>query len=204
MNKYVLKPSEFYKKNISIVADDVESGIDILSDLLYKISLIKDVYDIYDDTIHIVSTNENKKLYKKMLLENPYLYFTNFDVKNVLLNKNVSSLDNLTKKTIYIFDNKMAMMFNDLIKQLVTKNVHVFILCNQDDVNGYSSYNLLTKNRLLIYKPNKLKMIHKKFYKYYVKYLDIFNSFETYFDCINDVNLDIKYVIFKDNELRYN
>jgi flagellar biosynthesis GTPase FlhF len=200
VKKYILKPSEFYKKNISIVSDDVKSGIEILSDLLYKLSIMKDVDTIYDNRIQIVSDVKNKKLYKQMLLDNPYLYFTEFDVRQNLTKKKVSDLDDLKKRTIYIFDNGVA---DNYISEIVGKNLQVFVLCNEYD-SGFDTYEMLQPNRLLIYKPSKLKMVQKKFYNNYVKKLTDFDKFESYYQKVTDENLDIKYIILKNAEVRYN
>ena len=185
---------------MTIVAADTKSGIEILSDLLYKLSIMKDVQNIYDNKIHIVSEPENKKLYKQMLLENPYLYFTDFDVKQTINKKKVSDLDNSEKRTIYIFDNGVA---NNYIKEIVEKNVQVFVLCNED-IMGFDTYDMLKQNRILLYKPSKLKMMQKKFYKNYIKRLTEIDNFETYYSMISDENLDIKYIILRDKQLRYN
>ena len=203
LKKYILKPSQFYKKNISIVTDGIEGGIEILSDLLYKLSLIRDVDKIYDNTIHIVSDIDNKKLYKQMLLDNPYLYFTNFDVKHVLTKRNiVESISD--KRSIYIFDNIMVNKYKDLVNSIIDKNVHILVLSNHEDKTGFDTHSCLGGEKILLYKPNKLKMIHKKFYRYYVKPLSLFADFDTYYITVNDENLDLKYIIIKDDELKYN
>lgn len=203
LKKYILKPSQFYKKNINIVTDGIEGGIEILSDLLYKLSLIKDVDKIYDNTIHIVSDIDNKKLYKQMLLDNPYLYFTNFDVTQTLSKRKVE--ESITdKRSIYIFDNNMVNKYNNIVNLIIDKNVHVFVLSNQEDKTGFDTFSSLGQNKILLYKPNKLKMIQKRFYKYYIKPLSMFSDFDTYYVTVNNEDLDLKYIIIKDNELRYN
>lgn len=200
MKKYILKSNELYKKNINIVFDSFSNGLDILFDLLYKISLIKDISEIYDNTIHIITEVSNKKLYKQMLLENPYLYFTDFNVKSSF---SEASNDKKTR-IVYIFDNFMANKYKSHIDKMINSNVQIFILTNIDDKTGFDTYSILGKNRILIYKPNKLKMFQKKFYSYYVKTLSLFSNFEKYYTCINNENLDVKYIILKDDELRYN
>ena len=92
---------------------------------------------------------------------------------------------------------------------MFNKNIHVFVLSNQEDKVGSEIYSCLGTNKLLLYKPNKLKMMQKKFYKYYVKPIlnksnDSIMSFDTYYNAINNEHLDVKYIILKDNDLRYN
>ena len=202
--KYILKPSEFYKKNIMIINDNINDNISFLGDFLYKLSMMKDVTSIYDDDIHIISSIGNKKLYKQMLLDNPYLYFTNFDVKQTLTKKKINELDSNSRRTIYIIDNDILKHSTDVLQTLLDKNIQVIIISNDDDKTSLDSYNLLGNNRLMIHKPNKLKLIQKKFYKNYIKKICDIQTFDEYYDMINNENLDIKYIILKDTELRYN
>jgi len=202
MKKYILKPSEFYKKNMFIISDNVKTSIDILSDFLHKISMMKNADSIYSNSVNIISNVQNKKLYKQMLLENPYLYFTNFDVKNSLTKRKIDSLDN-DSRTIFIFDNEMAHQYIEYIDILFSKNVHVFVLLDEEDKNIYDLYNLF-ESKLLIYKPSKNKMLQKRFYKNFIKkhFKDLL--FDQYYNKVNNENIDIKYVILKNDELRYN
>jgi hypothetical protein len=204
LRKYILKPSEFYKKNIMIINDNINDNISFLGDFLYKLSMMKDVTSIYDNDIHIIASLENKKLYKQMLLDNPYLYFTNFDVKQTLTKKKINELDSNSHRTIYIIDNEILKDKNDVLKTLLDKNIQIIIISNDDDKTSLDSYNLLGNNRLMIHKPNKLKLFQKKFYKNYIKKLCNIQTFDEYYDMINNENLDIKYIILKDTELRYN
>ena len=202
MKKYVLKPSEFYKKNMFIISDNVKTSIDILSDFLHKISMMKNADSIYNNSINIISNVQNKKLYKQMLLENPYLYFTNFDVKNSLTKRKIDSLDN-DLRTIFIFDNEMAHQYVEYIDILFSKNAHVFVLLDEEDKNIYDLYNHF-ESKLLIYKPSKNKMLQKRFYKNFIKkhFKDLL--FDQYYNKVNNENIDIKYVVLKNDELRYN
>jgi hypothetical protein len=204
LKKYILKPSEFYKKNIMIINETINDNISFLGDFLYKLSLMKDVTSIYDNDIHIITSSENKKLYKQMLLDNPYLYFTNFDVKQTFIKKKLNELDSNSLRTLYIIDNNMLINNTDVLKTLLDKNVQIIIISNEDDKSSLDSYKLLGNNRLMIHKPNKLKLIQKRFYKNYIKKLCNIQSFDDYYDIINDENLDVKYIILKDTELRYN
>ncbi len=204
LKKYVLKPTEFYKKNIFIVSDDIKTSTDILSDLLHKISLINNLDKIYDNQINIISNIENKKIYKQMLLENPYLYFTDLNVKNTLHKNRIDSIDE-NLRTIFIFDDEMALQYIDYVEALINKNVHVFILSNEDCKNGYKLYNIFGSSKLLLYKPSKSKLVQKRFYKNFIHsfYKDGLD-FDQYYNKINNENIDIKYIILKDIELRYN
>ena len=207
IKKYILRPSDFYKGNILIVNDDIKDSIGILSDLLYKLGLMKDVNNIYDNNIHVITSLENKKVFTKMLLDNPYLFFTNFDVKKQLSREKIKKLDNLEKRTIYIIDNKTLtkpLKHKDL-QSLVSKNVHVIIIAGEE-YNLDKTFNVIGNNKLLIHKLNKSKNMQKHFYKTTIKKLCLRNdlTFDEYYNIINNENIDIKYIILKNDEIRYN
>ena len=206
IKKYILRPSDFYKSNILIVNDEIKTSINILSDLLYKLGLMKDVDTIYDNNIHVITSVENKKFFTKMLLDNPYLFFTNFDVKKQLSRDKIKNLDNLEKRTIFIIDNKTLnkpLRHKDL-HSLISKNVHVIVISGED-YNLDKTFNVLGNNKFLIHKLNKSKNMQKHFYKTTIQKLNLNNtSFETYYNIINNENIDIKYIILKNNEIRYN
>jgi len=207
IKKYILRPSNFYKSNILIVNDDIKDSIDILSDLFYKLGLMKDVNNIYDNNIHVITSLENKKVFTKMLLDNPYLFFTNFDVKKQLSREKIKNLDNLEKRTIYIIDNKTLtkpLKHKDL-QSLVSKNVHVIIIAGEE-YNLDRTFNVMGNNKLLIHKLNKSKNMQKHFYKTTIKNLCLPNklAFDDYYNIINNEDIDIKYIILKNDQIRYN
>ena len=203
-----MKPLEFYKKNIIIVNENKKDNIDILSNLLYKLNLMKEVNKIYDNNIHIITQNDNKKSYKKILLDNPYLYFTNFDFKEEVSKKFLQDLDNLEKRTIYIIDTNISCENDNIIKLLSSnKNIHVILILNtNNNANFVDTYKLIGDDKLLIHKINKLKNIQKQFYKLLVKPIctSNFSNFDEYYEALNNEDLDVKYIIFKNTELRYN
>ena len=207
MKKYILKPSEFYKKNIFIVNDDIKDSIEILSDLLYKLGLMKDVNVIYNNNIHVITSLDNKKLFTKMLLENPYLYFTNFNVRQQLSRKRIKDLDNVNTRSIFIIDSKTLTkpLKQKDIQKLITKNVHLIII-GEEDQNIAKTYNIMGENKLLIHKLNKSKNMQKHFYKTAIrKIVPLQNfEFEDYYGLINNEDYDVKYIILKGSEIRYN
>ena len=168
---------------------------------------MKDVNSIYDNNIHIITSNENKKMFKKMLLDNPYLYFTNFDIKQSFTKKQHRELEDLKTRTIYIIDINVLQDDFD-IESLLNKNIHLILISNVDNYDDkiISTYNSIGDNKLLIHTINKLKMMQKQFYKKIVKTIcsNQPDDFESYYNLINNENLDLKYIVFKNNELRYN
>jgi hypothetical protein len=207
VKKYILRPSDFYKNNILIVNDTIKDSINILSDLLYKMSLMKDVNTIYDDNIHVITSPENKKFFTKMLLENPYLYFSNFNVKKQLARKTINDLDNLEKRTIYIIDSKTLLkpLKHKDIQKIITKNVHLIIIAGEDH-NVAKTYGIMGESRLLIHKLNKSKNMQKHFYKTTIKKICLSKnlSLDNYNKIINNEDYDMKYIILKNDDIRYN
>ena len=65
-------------------------------------------------------------------------------------------------------------------------------------------YNKLGDKRILIHKRDKLKSIQKRFFKCVIKHINQDMTFEDFYNEINDENIDVKYIVLKENELRYN
>jgi hypothetical protein len=133
-----------------------------------------------------------------MLLENPYLYFNNLVIKTSL---SVPKLES-TKRHIFIIDYNMINDFEKLNKLLTSNlNLHVIVYHNTYTSSLVDIFKLLGKSTLFINHKDRLKILQKRFYSKIVKHLVGEN--EQYFDDINDDNLDVKYLIIKDKELRY-
>ena len=205
LKKYILKPSDFYKKNMMIINKDFESSILILSEILRKLSIMKCVDTIFDSNVYITSTDEHKSIYKQILLNNPHLYFTDIHVKNKLDKIHFKTLNE--SRTIHIIDNELLSSIepNDF-QYLLDDNVLLIIISKDDDKNAVTTYDLLTSNKILIHRLGGSKMMQKNFYKIFIKYVckEQVSNFENYYKMINDENLDIKYLILKNDELRYN
>jgi hypothetical protein len=204
LKKYILKPSDFYKKNIMIINKDFENSILILGEILYKLSIMKNINKIFSSNVYITSTDEHKSIYKQILLNNPYLYFTDLHVKNKLDTDKLKE-DKLRK--IYVIDNELLCTIDSKeFESLLNNDVLLIIMTKDDDKNAITTYDLLTSNKILIHKLYGSKMIQKNFYKIFIKYVckEQVSTFENYYKMINNENLDIKYLILKNDELRYN
>jgi hypothetical protein len=199
IKKLVLKASEFYKKNMLILNNDNSKNIDILNDLLFKLSKLNDVENIYDNSLHIFTFNENKKDFRDMLLENPYLYFNNLIIKNTLTLPQLES----GKRHLFIIDYSIKSDIEKLHKLINKDNVHVIIYNNNYSSDMVDVYKLLGDNALIINSKDRLKILQKRFYSKIVKYLVDDATTDNFFDVINDDNLDVKYLMIKNNELRY-
>ena len=135
-----------------------------------------------------------------MLLDNPYLYFTNFYVKQKIQKNPEPSEEN--KKTIYIIDTTVLEDIDDIDK-FIDPQIHLILLTSEND-KIINFYNKLGDKRILIHKRDKLKSIQKRFFKCVIKHINQDMTFEDFYNEINDENIDVKYIVLKENELRYN
>jgi len=208
LKKLILKASEFYKKNIFIINSDETNNLKILADLLEKLNNMKDVFEIYDKNITIYTFTDNKKNYKMMSLENPYLNFE-FNFKNVL--KNIKFKDNdetKDKRHLVILDFNLISDLDKLLDEnLLSDNIHLIVLFNNYSL-APALLNLykFNENALIINKKDLLKSVQKKFYSKVVKKIikDPLVDKDYYSQFLIDENLDIKNIIIKNGELRYN
>lgn len=194
--RYVLKAVEFHKKRIVVFNKNMEDNISTVSNLLHSLSLMKDVGDIYDKYIHVVTAAENKSRYKKMLIDNPYLYFTDFDVRT-----DFKSFTKSDKRTIYIVDFYQFLEY-DNFREFLDANVLLFLV-----VTGYNSFvedaygdDVLGTSKLIIHKKDRYKTEAREFFRRIVKPITKFDmDFNDYWRLAEDNSL----VVLKGNELRF-
>ena len=197
--KFVLKASEFYKNNILIINNDSGKNIDVLSEILYKLSKMTSVYD---NSLHILTFNDNKKDFKEMLIENPYIHFTNLVFKNKVSEIKLKS----DKRHIVIVDSNFISDINTISK--LTNgggNIQIIVLDNTYNNFVLDIYKILGDSALLINKKDRIKLLQKRFYsKVIKKILKEGISFDKYINIINDENYDVKNIIIKNNKIKYN
>lgn len=134
-------------------------------------------------------------MFKEILLDNPYLYFTNFIVKNKL--KTVES----TKKSIVVVDfNLISNDLNSLKELLDNKNIHLIILHSDYLSSVTDIYKMMSDNVLLINKKDRLKLMQKQLHSKVISCLINIKQSD-YLKLINHEN--IKHIIIKNKELRY-
>ena len=217
LNKYIIKSSDFYRKNILLVNDDREINENILGDLLHKLNIMKNVDKIYNNYIHVLTDNIYKKSFKRLLLDNPYLHFSNFDVKNNLTNSKLREISESDKRNLYIIDFSSLIELNsnvfNIIDDLLKYNVQLIVLCTNYDKFVSVIYKLLNNGGsdkskcLLIHKPNKFQSLQRQFFnKICKKIIDIQDNLDHthYCDFVNNENNDIRHIIIKDSVLYYN
>ena len=154
------------------------------------------VSDIYDNSLHIFTFNEDKKNFRDMLLENPYLYFTNLSIKTSVSTRYKFESD---KRHIVIVDFNVLSEL-DKLTSLRKDNVQLIVLYNTYNSSVYDIYKQLGEDSILINKKDRLKILQKTFYNKVVKHLA---PFEDYINVINDEDLDVKNLVIKNGELRY-
>ena len=206
LEKYSLNSVDLYNKNMVIINEYKKDNIDILNNILYKLNLLKNISNIYANNVHIITSNENKKLYKKILLDNPYLYFINFDFKQEISQDFLERCDNIQKRSVVIIDINTSKETNKMIKMMLNnKNIQIILLSNLKNTEILNLYNLIGDDKLLIHKIHKLKSIQQQFYKLLNPICtNAFDNFDSFYNSLNNETLDVKYIIFKNTELKYN
>lgn len=205
--KYVMKANELTKKDIVVVNKEIDENLTTVGDFLHMMSLMKNVEQNYSSSTYIITSNDNKKLFKQMLLENPYLHFTDFIVRTSLSKTNVSDIASSNKRTVIMIDADIQGFdentFNKYL-ELRSHNVQIVLLSTQY-ANVSKFYNALGEHRLLIHRKERLKSMQRVFFKQVIKSVCVDDiDFDNYFYVMNHDNFGVRYVIVKSNELRYN
>jgi hypothetical protein len=190
MKKMVLKACEFYKKNILIANNNF--NLELVCDLLDKLSNMKNVENIYDKTIHVYTFSENKKYFKEILLDNPDLYFNNFNIKSKL---NLKELDG--KRKIVIVESELVPIED--IEKLNALSIHLIVLSSSYS-ESLKIYKVLD-NCLLLNQKDSGKLLQKGFFFKVIKNIVKGVSYDNYTRFINSNN--IKNIIIKNKELKY-
>ena len=157
--------------------------------------------DLYDSSVHIFTYKENKKEFRDIILQQPDLYFNDLIIKTQF---SIPKLES-DKRHILIIDYNLV---EDKLEKLLDKNLNaqIFIFYDTYSSELVKVYNLLCadgKSTLLINKKDKLKSLQSRFYSKLVKHLcNEFNNVDDYLKFVR-ADDDLKYLIIKNNELRY-
>ena len=203
LKKYILRAIDMYKKNIMIVNDDQGENMAMLSDLLHTFSLMNRVEEIYKNTIYVVSSAETRDLYKTMLFENPYLYFTDFKIKQSLSKQKMKELQNNDdKRTIVIVQHSEEKDLDEYL-ELLKGNVQLIVI-GKITKPMLHLYTQLGDNKLLMHKKEKLKSLQKLFFDKVVRLVCKTQCrFPDYFQQVNADTFGVRYIVIKNEELRY-
>jgi hypothetical protein len=205
VKRYIIKSTGMCRKNIAIINTDVDDNFKVLSDVLHSFSIMNNVQDVYYNTINII-TSENKRKCKKMFLDNPYMYFTDFSVSHSIPSTKIKSIIENEKKVIVIIDmDNLRDNFEKYI-DLVQSNAQVILLSSSYSEEIVDAYKKLGENRIILHKKQKLKLLQKNFFNKLLKRVCETvetMTFETYYEIMNEENFGIKYVIVLKSELRY-
>lgn len=203
LKKYVFRAIDMYNKNIMIVNNEQSENMAMLSDLLHTFSLMNRVDEKYNNIVYVVSTGETRDLYKTMLLENPYLYFTDFKIKQNLSKQKMKELQNKDdKRTIVIVQHSKDKDIDEYL-ELLNGNVQLIII-GKIIKPMLDLYKKLGDNKLLMHKKEKLKSLQKLFFDKVVRLIcQCQCNFLEYFQKVNADTFGVRYIVIKNEELRY-
>jgi hypothetical protein len=203
--KCVIRASDMCRRHIILVNKELSESISVLSDIIHSFNLLRDVDTTFSSKLNIVSES-NRKSYKKMLLENPYLYFDNFNVQKQLSKQSLEEMKGADKKSICIFDEQSFLKLSPPWAQ-DAHNVLIIVVCTEYSMVR-KIYNQLGSRVIVMHKRDKLKAMEKQFYTKIVKPLcessfkDV--QFEEYYSMITDEKYSLRNIIIKEDCLRFN
>ena len=149
----------------------------------------------------IINTDD-KKEYKKILLEYPYLYFNNFH-----FNKSIPKENDEDLKTLYIIDYDYIKQNENLynkIKKVIKENDTIQFIFLTTEFNVDDTINW--KQTILFHDIDNLKSVQKLFYKRVIQNASIttpeINDWDTYKQVLDDN--DVKCVVVTNNQLKFN
>ena len=177
--------------------------------ILYNInknSYIKNIEEIYNNNVKFVINPDNKKDYKKILLENPYSYFNKFSFSKSLGDKDNSN----TLKQLYIIDYDYIQtdeeLFKKTYKMVESRSIlNQFIFISSSINIDVKQDDTLIKSSVILHNVELLRVLQKQFYKKIIKKcvtspeVNSWNEFKT----LLNVN-DIKTLIVNNGVLKYN
>lgn len=195
MKRYVMKSSEVWKRNFVVVSSDASENMNVvLGRIIHSVNMMTNVVDVYDNSINVLTTRENKKWYSKMLLDNPYLYFSNFNVTSNLSSRYpFGNPGEYAKRKLVIVDFDYV---NDVdrLADFVHPNVQLIVTCST-----YKStvVDIVTavEGAIVIHRPERHMLLEHKFFKAVLgpltglgwdEYKRTFPSFSDYLVVIKD------------------
>jgi hypothetical protein len=204
MNSKQILKNDIFITNSSLT-DNIETLMKILSNITKNTYIGDDIEKIYNNNVKFIINPDDKKDYKKMLLEYPYSYFNKFSFTKSLNDKD--NIDYL--KQIYVIDydylktdENMHKTVNKLFLSKSTFNHFIFISSNA--LNS-SDFLKMSEDIITVHNIETLKSLQKSFYKHIIKVLvksHTINDFDEYKRMIN-IN-DINTIIINNGILKYN
>ena len=197
ISPYRIISTELCKKNILIVNKTLKTNIKCLSEVL---DTLGERTAMFENTLDIVTCKDSKNDFKKMLLENPQLYFSNLNV-----NTTTSNFDRSTKGMQRIlvvnFDYVDDMME---IEGYFNQNTCIIMLSTNYNCRTSDLYRNMNdyKPTILINKKDNTKLLQQKLYsKILINVIMKDVELDKYIDFIN--NTTIKNILVKSGEIRY-
>ena len=201
-SKQILKNDIFILN--SNLTDNIETLMKILSNIT-KNNYIDDIESVYNNNVKFMINPDDKKDYKKMLLEYPYSYFNKFSFTKSLNEKDNSDY----LKQIYVIDYDHLKtdenMYKTVNKLFLSKSkFNHFIFISSNTVNS-SDFLMMSENIITVHNIETLKALQKSFYKHIIKVIvksHTINDLDEYKRMIN-IN-DINTIIINNGILKYN
>jgi hypothetical protein len=196
--KFILRGVDLRKKNIFITNKDIDDNVVVLSEVIDSLSLIKGIDDLYTKRVYVITSSENRQAFKKMMLDNPYMYFTDFIVKSSIPSKKIEEICEDKRKTIIVVD---ANVDTDVSK-LFRESIQLFVVGSNNNV--VETYKASEESKLVLFKKEKTKPLQKIFFNTFVRNVcNVDIGFQEFYDYFNKKIFGVKYIIIKDGELRY-
>jgi hypothetical protein len=208
LKKYIIKSNELYKRNILIVNKDFNSNLSTVSDILYKLGNQNNLQ--FENVLNILTFGENKRHFKKLLIENPNIFFTNLNIKTSFTKSDLNSFLETQKKSIVLIDfDYFEENFEDALEKIsrfFDKNIYLIVLST-----AYSSYTGELYKRmnqfestLFMNTKDKVKLLQKKLYNKIIKNIIIQDYMVNIDEYIALIEKDkIKNIIIKSGDIRY-
>ena len=209
LKRFKFNSGQILKNNLFIANYEMHDNIELLMKILYNInknSYIDNIEEIYNNNVKFVINPDDKKEYKKILLENPYSYFNKFSFSKSLSEKDNSN----TLKQLYIVDYDYIQTDEELLKKankmMESKSIlNQFIFISSSINIDIKSDDTLIKSSIIMHNVELLRVLQKQFYKKIIKKyvnnpeVNSWNEFKT----LLNVN-DIKTLIINNGVLKYN
>ena len=209
LKRFKFNSGQILKNNLFIANYEMHDNIELLMKILYNInknSYIDNIEEIYNNNVKFVINPDDKKEYKKILLENPYSYFNKFSFSKSLSEKDNSN----TLKQLYIVDYDYIQTDEELLKKankmMESKSIlNQFIFISSSINIDVKSDDTLIKSSIIMHNVELLRVLQKQFYKKIIKKyvnnpeVNSWNEFKT----LLNVN-DIKTLIINNGVLKYN
>lgn len=203
--KFIMNYSNLTKGNIYIMNRDFDDNIFILTDILKTLSLMKNIENVYNDKSYIITDKINQVYYKKIILENPDIHFTNYFS---LPKSKIEELSENKKKSIVVIDTDTISEkdYLKLVGSLNSLKVNIQFIFITTNIKLNNDLQKIIKTPMIIHCHDSKKSLQKEFFNTIVKpNIKQFEKtdFENYYNFVNQEVFGIRYIFLHNNEFKY-